>query len=220
MSEPQRPTANLTLAEFTAELASARPTPGGGAAAAVAAALAASLAAMVVRLSQDRPAYASHAPLHAEALAASDVARIRFLALAEEDAAAYEAYRAARRMPRQTEVEARARLAATRQAARQAAEVPLTMVQACQAQVDLVERLAGRTNEHAASDLDVAAMLLESAARAAAANVSANLPAVEDEGFSAAVRAELAQRLQVIQTTADRAHERVARPAARRPEGE
>jgi hypothetical protein len=94
------------------------------------------------------------------------------------------------------------------------------MVQACQAQLDLVERLAGRTNEHAASDLDVAAMLLESAARAAAANVTANLPAIEDEGFSAAVRAELAQRLQVIQSTADRAHERVARAVPRRPEGE
>ena len=73
---------------------------------------------------------------------------------------------------------------------------------------------------HVASDLEVGALLLESAARAEAANVRVNLPSVGDEGYARAVTAELDQRLQQIQSTADRARERVAKGTLRRPEGE
>ncbi len=220
MNESTRPFATMALGEFAEALASEQPTPGGGTAAAIAGTLAASLTAMVVRVSLDRPKYAEHADLHADALVASDAARVRFLELADEDAAAYAAYRAARRLPHETEAEEEARGDATRKAARGATEVPLTTVQACHAQIDLVERLAGRTNLHAASDLEVAGLLLESAARAAAANVTINLASIGDEGFASAVTAELDQRLQQIQSTADRTRERVSRGTSRRPEGE
>lgn len=214
------PTVDQRLGQYLEALASEQPVPGGGAAAAVAAALAASLTAMVVRLSVDRPMYADFAGLHAEALAASDAARERFLTLADEDAAAYASYRAARSMPRDSESQQRARQAATQEAARTATKVPLALVKACQAQVELVDRCAGRTNLNVASDLEVAALLLESAARAAAVNVRANLPSVGDEGFASAVSAELDQRLQQVQGTADRARERVAKGTLRKPEGQ
>ena len=208
------------MGEFAEALASEQPVPGGGAAAAVSAALGASLTSMVVRLSLDRPKYAEHGALHAEALAASDAARIRFLELADADAAAYTAYRAARSLSHQTEAEEEARAAATRDAARGAAAVPLDVVKACNAQVDLVERLAGRTNLYVASDLEVAALLLDGAARSAASNVRVNLGSTGDAGYASAVTAELDQRLQQIQSAADRARERVAKGALRRPEGE
>ncbi len=220
MTEPIVPTAASPLGEFTESLASEQPTPGGGAAAAVAAALAASLTAMVVRLSLGRPKYAEHNELHAEVLAASDAARDRFLQAADQDAAAYASYLAARSMPRATDAEVDARVDAMRAAARHATEVPLALVKACHEQISLVERLAGRTNLNVASDLEVAALLFEAAARAAAANVMINLDAVGDEGFASAVSAELSQRLQQIQSTADRARERLARGTPRRPEGE
>lgn len=184
-----------TLEAFTTALASGEPVPGGGSAAAVAAALAASLSGMVVRLSLGRPAFESHAALHREALAASDAARTRFLALADDDAAAYAAYRAARSLPRQSAAEVAAREDATRHAARRSADVPLSVVEACCGLVELVERLAGRSNPHAASDLDCAALLLDAAARAAAANVLVNLPAVGDEAFASQARGTVAARL-------------------------
>ena len=205
---------------FLEALASEQPAPGGGAAAAVTAALAASLTAMVVRLSLDRPKYADFAELHREALDGSDATRLRFLQLADEDAAAYAAYRAARSLPRETEVEQEAREAATRDAARIATKVPLEVVRTCQAQVELVDRCAGRTNLYVAADLEVAALLLDSAARAAAANVRVNLPSIGDDGYASAVTAELDQRLQGVQSTADRARERVAKGTLRKPEGE
>jgi formiminotetrahydrofolate cyclodeaminase len=214
------PVADQRLGDFAEALASEQPVPGGGAAAAISAALAASLTAMVVRLSLGRAKYAEFADLHEEALAASDAARLRFLELADEDATAYAAYRTARGMPRETEAEQEAREAATREAARVATVVPLETVRVCQAQVELVDRCAGRTNLYVASDLEVAALLLDSAARAAAANVRVNLPSVGDAGYASAVTAELDQRLQGVQGAADRARERVNKGVLRRPEGE
>jgi len=220
MTAPTDPAADQRLGDFLEALASEQPVPGGGAAAAVSAALAASLTAMVVRLSLDRPKYADFSDLHAEALAASDAARARFMELADDDATAYAAYRAARSLPRESDAEKEARAAATRAAARIATKVPLELVRACHAQVELVDRVAGRSNLNVASDLEVAALLLDSAARAAAANVRVNLPSVGDEGYASAVTAELDQRLQQIQSTADRARERVAQGTLRKPEGE
>jgi formiminotetrahydrofolate cyclodeaminase len=209
MNETAPSFASMTVEVFTQALASHQPTPGGGSAAAVAAALGASLTSMVARISMGRPATAQHAALHTEALAASEAARARFLQLAADDAAAYSVYREARRLPHATEDETASRAVASREAARGAAAVPLAVVQACHQQVDLIERLAGRTLAAVASDLDVAALLLESAARGAAANVLVNLPAVEDEAHSAAVTTEVDQRLEQIQSAAARTHERV-----------
>ncbi len=220
MTDLDRSVAEMTLGGFAEALASEKPTPGGGAAAAVAAALGASLTSMVVRLSLDRPKYAEHAALHAEALEQSDAARVRFLELADADAAAYGTYRTARSMPHETDAEEDTRAAATRAAARGATQVPLDVVKTCHAQVELVDRVVGRTNLYVGSDLEVAALLLDSAARCAAANVRVNLDSIGDEGFAGAVSAELDQRLQQIQSTADRARERVAKGTLRRPEGE
>lgn len=220
MNDRDQPVGEMTLGGFVEALASEQPAPGGGAAAAVAAALGASLTAMVVRLSLDRPKYAEHAALHAEALEKSDAARVSLLELADADAAAYASYRAARSLPRGTATEVEARESATRDAARAAARVPLDVVKACHAQVELVDRLAGRSNRSVASDLDVAALLLDSAARSAAANVRANLGSIGDEGLANALVVELDQRLQQIQSTADRARERVAKGTMRHPEGE
>jgi formiminotetrahydrofolate cyclodeaminase len=218
MSQSIERVRDMTLSGYTEALASEQPTPGGGSAVALAATLAASLTSMVVRLSLDRPKYEQHAALHSEALAAADTARLRFLTLADDDADAYGAYMEARRLPHESRDEELVRAAAVRDAARLAATVPLTVVQECHKLIDLVERVAGRTNSNVASDLDVAALLLEGAARGAAANVTVNLAAIGDDGFADAVLAELDQRLRQILGAAARIRERVRKGGQRRPE--
>ena len=55
-----------TLSEFTAQLASAQPAPGGGGAAALTGALAASLAAMAANVTAANPRYADRTDALAE----------------------------------------------------------------------------------------------------------------------------------------------------------
>ncbi len=218
MIEDQRRFRDRTVEEFTTALASGDPVPGGGSAAAMAAALAASLCSMVVRLSLDRPALQVHATLHAEGLAASEAARSRFLDLADDDAAAYATYRQARRMPHARVEDSAARDAATRQAARVSAEIPLDVVVACRRQAEVAERLVGRTNRHAASDLDVAALLLEASARAAAANVLVNLPALVDDDLASDLRRRVEHDLRRVEASTSRVRDLVATGAQRPPE--
>jgi formiminotetrahydrofolate cyclodeaminase len=208
----------MTLGAFTDALASSKAVPGGGSAAAIAAALAASLTCMVVRLSQGRPAYERFFALHEEGLAIADSARERFLKLADEDGRAFEAYMAARRLPRDDAESDLARREAIREAARGATTVPLSIVQECHTLAEIDERLAGRINVHAASDLDVSALLIDAAARGAAANAVVNLEAVGDDGFSDAVLAETDQRLRQIQKATARTREQLRKGRLRRPE--
>lgn len=216
--EPSVKIADLALSEFTDALATDSAVPGGGTATAVAASVASGLTSMVVRLSLNRPAYQDHSALHSQALVAADAARQRFLDLADEDASAYAAYMAARRLLRETDDERMVRAAASREAARLATTVPLTVVQLCHEMSEFVERLAGRTNGNVASDLDIAGLLFDAAARGAQANAIANLDAVDDVGFSEGVLNELDQRLRQIQKATARTRERVRKDSPRRPE--
>jgi formiminotetrahydrofolate cyclodeaminase len=208
---------DLTLDEFVDRLASAAPTPGGGSASAVAASFAAGLVAMVASLSQDRPRYAMHAAVHAHAKAAGTELADRLLRLADEDAAAYGTFAAALKLPRETEEQGAARAAAIRAAARVAAEVPLRCVEACLEVVTAAELLAARCNVNASSDIHVAALLAEAAAKGAAANVRVNLPSVGDPGWAAATDARVGELLDRIGGLCNTAHSVIAGGEMRAP---
>jgi glutamate formiminotransferase/formiminotetrahydrofolate cyclodeaminase len=183
---------DLSVAAFVDRLASAEPVPGGGSAAAIAGSLAAALVSMVASLSEGRPKYAEHAALHESAVRAGRALADRFLALADDDAAAYAGYGAALKLPKDTDAQRDARAAAIRAAALTASQAPFRTVEACREVVVLAEALAGRSNRSAASDLEVSGLLSVAAARAAAANVDVNLPSIGDEAVAADLGARTA----------------------------
>jgi formiminotetrahydrofolate cyclodeaminase len=193
---------DLTLGAFVARLASAAPVPGGGSASAIAASLGAGLVAMVASLSEGRPKYADHADAHTRAKAAGLELTDRLLRLADEDAAAFATFAAALKLPRETDDERATRAAALSSAARAAAEAPLRCVEACAEVVTEAERLAGRSNVNASSDLNVAALLAEAGAQGAAANVRVNLPSVGDPAWAATTGARVHELLASIATLA------------------
>jgi methenyltetrahydrofolate cyclohydrolase len=189
----------LPLGDFLSRLASADPTPGGGSASAVAGAMAASLLTMVAALSMDRPKYAPYASTLERAAAVGTAMRARLLALADDDARAYDAFAAALKLPREAPGQVAERTSAIQTASRAATAVPMEVVRACRTVADELESLAGRSNLNAASDLVVAALLIDAAARGAAANVFINLPSVGDTEFEDRAMQEMTGALSFVE---------------------
>lgn len=166
------------LGAWLDELASAAPTPGGGAAAALHAAIAAALVEMTASLTLGKKAFRAHEDVLVAARTEARELRAFALELAAEDSAAFEAVLAAYRLPRATEDEQRERTAQVRAALTGAAAVPTRVAAAAERLVALCERLVECADPQVVSDLGVAAASARAALDAAILNVEINAAAL------------------------------------------
>jgi glutamate formiminotransferase/formiminotetrahydrofolate cyclodeaminase len=184
--------------DFLDSLAAGTPTPGGGSAAAYAGAAAASLVGMVARLTVDKKKYAAVETRMEEIIGQAETLRLELLQTMLQDSAAFEAWMAANRLPKETEVQQSERAAAMEQATRTAIEVPLkTSEQALQA-LRMAREVAENGNLNAISDAGSAGELALTAITAAGYNVRINCPGLTD---AAAARSYTA-RAREIETSA------------------
>jgi formiminotetrahydrofolate cyclodeaminase len=168
--------ADLSMNAVLERLGSSDPVPGGGSASALAAAMAAALVAMVAELTIGRPEYAEHeAAIRKLRFDALD-RRAELLSLAQQDADAYDAVVRARRMPKESEAERKARSDALGKAMIEAARAPMRAAVVASEVLDLAERIAPIGNRNAVSDAGVAALLAAAGLRGAVLNVRINLP--------------------------------------------
>lgn len=176
---------------FLDRLASADPTPGGGAVAAVSGAVGAGLIAMVGRLTAGKKGFEEVDERMHEIVRRADEAREAFLALADRDAAAFDEVMAAFKLPKETDEEKAARSEAVQKAFAGAAVTPLEVARLAVELLALALEVTGAGNPNAASDGASAAQALSAAAHSAIYNVEINVASLKDAGMVAQMRSEV-----------------------------
>lgn len=175
-----------TLRAFSDELASARPVPGGGSAAAYAGALGAALCAMVLRISAKR----SREDLTGR-IEQLEGLHTDFLRLVDDDTAAFARVAEAMKMPRSTDEEKAVRKERLQGGLLVAARVPLELAKTARRLLEACEQTMAVASSATVSDVGVGALMAETALRGAALNVMINLAGIEDAGRVKAVSEEL-----------------------------
>ncbi len=191
----------MTLKEFTKELASDSPAPGGGSVAALCGALGAALSVMVTNLTIGKEKYRDVWDEMGKVQREAKELQTRFLSLMEQDSEAFNTFFAAMKMAKDTEEEKTLRTAKMQEGLKEAALVPLETLTACQLLAELALTATRRGNGNAVTDAATAALLARTAAMAAAYNVRINLGGIKDEAFVTTTRGEIEGALSRIEKT-------------------
>lgn len=179
-------------ASFLDALAAGTPAPGGGSAAAYAGAMGAALVAMVARLTLGKKKYAEVQDQMNEILLQAERLRRELTAAVDEDAAAFEGIMAAFKLPKETEEQQAARLAAIEQATLTAIRVPLATAEKAVKVLALAERCVALGNANAITDAASAAAMARAALIAAGYNVRINVNSLSDKAAGEPFLAQLA----------------------------
>lgn len=170
-----------TEASFIEELAKGTPSPGGGSAAAFAGAAAAALVAMVARLTIGKKKYANVEQQMWQIVDQVDAYRATLTSAMTDDAAAFEQYLAALRLPKETAEQQAARAEAMETATLQTIHVPLMVAQTAVAVLRLAVETARNGNVNAISDAASGAALARAALTGSGLNVRINCPNLQDQ---------------------------------------
>jgi formiminotetrahydrofolate cyclodeaminase len=196
-------TKNSSIATFLDDLASERPTPGGGGAAAVCGAIGAALVSMVANLTIGKKSYEAVSEDLKAVNAKAEALRAELTAAIEEDVVAFNAVMGAYGLPRATDDEKAARTAAIQAALKDATLAPLRAVKACFQVILLSAIVAEKGNLNVISDAGVAVLAANAGLRSAALNVYINAKAIKDREFAekqiAEVEALLAQAAELTE---------------------
>ncbi len=169
------------LSGFLGELASDSPTPGGGSVAALCGARGAALNSMVANLTIGKKKYADVEEEMKEALAGAETLRLELTQMIDEDAAAFNKFMAALKMPKETEANKASRKTALQQTLVDAATVPLAVMEMCVGVIRLARPVAEHGNVNAVSDAGVAALIARAGVHAAGLNVRINVGGIRAE---------------------------------------
>ena len=176
----------LNLNEFTKELSSGAPVPGGGGASALMGAVSASLCSMVGNLTSGKKKYAEYQQDIERIITEAVSLNERMLALIEKDAEAFEPLAKAYSIPKEDP----GRDETLEKALYEAAMAPLEIVK-CSALVSaLIKELVVKGSRLAISDVGVAASACEACAKGAAMNVYINTKLMKDRETATKLNAE------------------------------
>ena len=199
----------LPVTEFTLQLSSKAPVPGGGGAAALAGALGAALGGMVANLTIGKPKYADVEDEIQELKVHAYRIQKDLLALVEKDAEAFTPLAGAYRMASGTEEEKAEKERVMQACLKNASLAPLEIMEKCAETLLLLEKFAEKGSVLAVSDAGCGAALSKAALQAAWLNVRINIRIIDDEKFVTEVRCKAEGILEKSLPLADRIYDSV-----------
>lgn len=179
---------NMKINEFVDELSSDSPAPGGGSVAALAGSLSAALSAMVAGLTFGKKGYADKNGLMEKTGISAQRLKDELLAAVDTDTAAFNKVISAMKLPKKTDAEKAARQKAITEANREAALVPLSVLEKTIPALALASVVAKDGNQNSLSDSGVAALMAKAAAEGAYYNVLINLAGIDDKKWRQNIR--------------------------------
>ena len=195
----------LSINEFTSQLSSAAPVPGGGGASALMGAVSASLCSMVGNLTSGKKKYAEYQQDIERIIADAVALNEKMLSLIEKDAEAFEPLAKAYSIPK----EEPGRDEILEKALYDAAMAPLEIVK-CSAEVSaLIKELVVKGSRLAISDVGVAASACEACAKGAAMNVYINTKLMKDRECAAKLNAETIALVDEVSAVSKAAYDEV-----------
>lgn len=193
---------DLSLSDFTDELSSDSPAPGGGSVAALCGALSGALSAMVANLTFGKTGYEDNWELTAQLAEKGQRIKEHFLTAIDQDTRAFYAMMEALRLPKKTDEEKEIQEATLQQATQKAILVPLETMKLAWQAMELAEKIAAIGNVNALSDAGVAAIMADSAAQGAYLNIKINMSGITDESFKFNVLTQADELLEKIHNLA------------------
>lgn len=161
--------------DFTEELSSAKPVPGGGGACAAVGAFAAALGMMVANLTVGKKRYADVEEEVKEILARLEATRNELIILADKDAEAFEPLSKAYGLPKDTEEEQREKERIMEAALYEASRVPLEIMETVLGAMSDLKFLGEKGSKLAVSDVGVGILFAQAALEGASLNVLINI---------------------------------------------
>ena len=179
------PLSSMSLNEFSKELASSSPAPGGGSASALAGTLAASLSSMVANLTIGKKGYEKCEEEMISVAKKAESLRIQLVELIDQDAESFNSFLRAINLPKQSEDEKIFRAQEIQKALKLSSKVPMEVAERSFSIFPLAEAVLLHGNSNAVTDALVSAMLARPAVLGAILNVKVNLLSISDEKFVA-----------------------------------
>jgi glutamate formiminotransferase/formiminotetrahydrofolate cyclodeaminase len=172
---------SLPLADFSDELSSDSPAPGGGSVAALCGALAGSLTAMVAALTHSRKGMEDQQDAMESLGVKAQQLKQSFMSAVDRDTEAFNDVLSAVRLPRKTAEDKQARECAMAESNLQATLVPLGVLENTVTALEYALEAATYGNPNSITDAGVAGVCAVAAAHGASLNVRINLPELNGE---------------------------------------
>jgi formiminotetrahydrofolate cyclodeaminase len=165
---------------FIEQVASSAPAPGGGSAAALSGAVGAALLSMVCALTIGKKGYTEVEQELQEIRARTEAARAKLTRLVDDDTAAFNRFRVARKLPSRDEAEKKAKEVELAAASQATIDVPMMTMQTCLEGLREASIVAEKGNVNCVSDAGAGACQLYAGLEGGAYNVLINLVGADE----------------------------------------